>query len=289
MVESQEDKVYTIEDEEPDASDLAGTEYEDLDDFPGPFWRDNGAASIIIKSLDEIKELLTKMIEEWRVVKKKLQAFYAEFPFFDEYTSPYEQDALAQEVFYEIIGDFRLLEHDLACCTRTAILMAAIDLETCVNRFCYFNLDESTTNEIERLNPTEKLTIIHKVLGLGDFKGTSQYEAVKALVNWRNAFAHGKCTDMPTRSLKDNHLSEPQKRPKPGDRLHEVIKCLKYYDVVYSHLNETSEHSYTSGHYHSDLRFIESGLEDLRTLWKAHANETGQSAVSDISMKEHQS
>lgn len=267
MVESHEDEVSTIDDEifslPPPADDLLVSEYPD--DFSGPFWRDNGAASIISKSLSEIKGILTKMIDEGRVVKKRLQAFYARYPFPLEDASPEEQDAAFDEEL-RITYRFWQLEHDLECCARTAILMAAIDLEACVNRFCYYNLGEATTEAIERLNPAGKLAVIHKILGLGDFKGTSQYQAVKALADWRDAFAHGKCTDMPANSLIRNHLSEPKNLPSSRDRVYEVLKLLHYYVVVYSHLNEISTHPYTKGDYHSDRGFIEVLLEDVQAF-----------------------
>jgi len=283
MVESQEDEVFTIGDEPISLPSDTGLP----DDFFSPFWRDNGAASIISKSLHEIKGILTKMIDEGFIVQKKLQRFYDKYPSFKELQAfyvkyPYDIDGFLlsregeaeyeeymgeYEEFWEITSDFAQLEHDLACCANTAILMAAIDVEACVNRFCYYNLGEVTTEAIEWLPPTGKLAVIHKVLGLGDFKGTSQYQAVKALTDWRNAFAHGKCPGMPIRSLKDNHLKEPKNVPSSRDRVNEVIILLKHYIVVCSHLNEISTHPYTKGDYGSDLHNVKLLLKDVQAFW----------------------
>jgi len=267
MVESQEDEAY-LDDEifslpPPPPDDLLISEYPD--DSPGPFWRDNGAAPIIRKSLSEIKGILTKMKDEEPIVKKKLQEFYVRFPFPLEDVSPEEQDAAFDEKL-RITDRLWQLENDLECCARTAILMAAIDLEACVNKFCYFNLGEASTEAIERLNPAGKLAVIHKVLGLGDFKGTLQYQAVKALAGWRDAFVHGKCTDMPANSLKRNHLLEPKNQPSSRDRVCEILKLLHYYVLVYSHLNKISTHPYTDGDYQSDLDPVEGLLEEVQAL-----------------------
>jgi hypothetical protein len=92
---------------------------------------------------------------------------------------------------------------------------------------------------------------INKVLDLGDFKGTSQYESVYesviALAKWRNALAHGKCPDMPARSLRENHLSEPKNLHGSGEVVNEVLKLLRHYIVVHSHLNKISQRPSTRG------------------------------------------
>lgn len=287
MVESQEDEVNLPPDLSPEMllslenlpPDLL-YEYDYLDDFEGPFWRDNGAVDIISKSLSEIKGILTQMIDEGRIVKafyaeypsfKKLQAFYYEYPP-SVYPVPREEQAAyteyvaEEEMFWEISGRFTHLEHDLACCARTAILMAAIDLEAGINKFCFYNLGEEATNAIERLTPAEKLTVIHKVLDLGDFKGTSQYESVIALAKWRNAFAHGKCPDMPARSLRENHLSEPKNLRGSGEVVNEVLKLLRHYIVVHSHLNKISQHPSTSGEGYNFSYYIKPLLRDVQAF-----------------------
>ena len=282
MAEQQEDKIFTEDDViipiilDIDVNDIYA------DEFNGPAWRNNGADSIIHKSLREIKEILIKMVEEGSIVNKNLQVFYAKYPSFKEFQEYVDNNPLIpghlyddedyaegaeyrfeQEELWKITSRFEQLEHDLACSTRTAILMAAIDVEACINRFCYYNLGEATTEAIERLHPISKLTVIHKVLGLGDFKGTTWYEAVKALYNWRNAFAHGKCTDMPTCTLKVNHLSKPKYQASSRDTVNEALKLLEYYVKVYSHLNEINIHSYTNGDYHWEPDEVKLLLKDV--------------------------
>jgi hypothetical protein len=167
--------------------------------------------------------------------------------------------------FSDICIRFWNLEHKLKCSARTANIMAAIDLEASVNMFCFFNLGEITTDAIENLPLPGKLTVIHRVLGLSDFKGTKPYEAVRSLVNWRNAFAHGKCTDMPIRSIKVNHLTKPKELAESRDIVRETLELLHRYVVVCTHLRKISKHPYTSG-YLVQLDEIEQLLGKIQTF-----------------------
>lgn len=96
------------------------------------------------------------------------------------------------EEFGDICERLWTLEADLRCCIRSAILMAIIELESTVNMFCYFNLGETVTDAIENISLGAKIEIAHRALALPDFKGTHQHRATRTLLNWRNAFAHGK-------------------------------------------------------------------------------------------------
>src|SRR5439155_6255211 len=58
------------------------------------------------------------------------------------------------------------LQSDLSCSMRTVILMIVIELESEINKFCYFNLGEAVSDAIERLSVPEKLEVIHRILGL---------------------------------------------------------------------------------------------------------------------------
>ena len=232
-----------------------------IDTYKGPFWRSNGAIFIVIKSLAEAEQVLNKMLREQRVVDSKLVVFYAKYP---PETDAAESDE-AMEEFGDICERLWELEADLRCCIRTAILMAIIELESTVNMFCYFNLGETVTDTIEGLSLTAKIEVAHRALALPDFKGTHQHRAVRTLLNWRNAFAHGKCTDMPVGSIRDNHLKKPEKYPDPGDEVQEMLSLLREYLVVSQHLHKISKHPYTSG-YPLELNELEDWLERLRTF-----------------------
>ena len=169
------------------------------------------------------------------------------------------------EEFGDICERLWNLEADLSCHTRTAILMAIIELESTVNRFCYFNLGETITEAIENLSLAAKIEVAHGAFALPEFKGTHQHHAVRTLLNWRNAFAHGKCTDMPVRSIRDNHLKEPAKYPNPGAEVLEMLTLLHGYLIVSQHLHKISKHPYTSG-YPVELNEVEDRLERLQTF-----------------------
>ena len=231
------------------------------DTYKGPFWRSNGAIFIVLKSLAEVEQVLNKMLREQRIVDSKLDAFYAKYP---PETDESDSDK-AMEEFGDICERLWSLEADLSCCTRTAILMAIIELESTVNMFCYFNLGETVTDAIENLSLVAKIDVAHRALALPDFKGTHQHRAVRTLLNWRNAFAHGKCTDMPVGSIRENHLKEPEKYPDPGNEFQEMLSLLRDHLLVSQHLRKVSKHPYTSG-YPVELNEVEDWLEKLRTF-----------------------
>jgi len=231
------------------------------DAYKGPFWRSNGAIFIVLKSLAEAERILNKMLREQRIVVSKLAGFYAKYPPEVDVSDSEE----AMEEFGDICERLWELEADLSCCTRTAILMAIIELESSVNMFCYFNLGETVTEAIENLSLGAKIEVAHRALALPDFKGTHQHRAVRILLNWRNAFAHGKCTDMPIGSIRENHLKQPEKYPDPGNEFQEMLSLLRDYLVVSQHLRKMSTHPYTSG-YPVELNEVADWLERLRTF-----------------------
>lgn len=218
----------------PDPPDLKGEDY--------PYWRDNGATSILSETLDDIAKTLTMLIEDGRILVKELEAHITE----ENYLYCLEVYGNTPDGGKDPRAKFWTLELRLERVARTAIVMAVIDLEARVNKFCFYNLGVASTEAIENLQPLGKLEVIHKVLGLTDFKGTAQYAAMRSLVRWRNAFVHGKCTDMPANSIKENHTVFPKKSLSSMDIVSEALEHLRYYCVMYSHLNKISKHPYTS-------------------------------------------
>jgi hypothetical protein len=201
------------------------------------------------------------MLREQRIVDSKLDIFYAKYP----PDAGISESDEAMEEFGDICERLWSLESDLSCYSRTAILMATIDLESTINQFCYFNLGDATANSIEGLNLIEKIEVTHAVLGLSSFKGTHVYRALHNLVNWRNAFAHGKCTDIPRNTIKENHLTNPEKFAGPGDEVQEMLTLLHDYLVVCQHLSKISRYQYTAAN-SVENQEIDDWLRKVRTF-----------------------
>ncbi len=131
------------------------------DTYKGPFWRSNGAIFIVLKSLAEAEWVLNKMLREQRIVDSKLAGFYAKYPPEVDVSDSEE----AMEEFGDICERLWELEADLSCSTRTAILMAIIELESTINMFCYFNLGETVTDAIENLSLPTFRSLIDRFRG----------------------------------------------------------------------------------------------------------------------------
>jgi hypothetical protein len=223
-----------------------------------PFWRNNGATDILMELLDEIVQTFKLLFEEGRILAKELTAHETD----KEYLYCLNMYGNTPDGGKDPRGNFWNLDNRLERFARTATIIAAIDLEASVNEFCFYNLGEVATESIERLSLVGKLEVIHKVLGLTYFKGTSQYAAVRSLVKWRNAFVHGKCTDMPAHSIKENHTDLPKKFLDSMDIVGEALEYIRHYFVVLTHLNTISKHPYTKyKHFYST--FLENHLRTI--------------------------
>lgn len=70
---------------------------------------------------------------------------------------------------------------------------------------------------------------------------------IKALTQWRNAFAHGHCVDRPTRSLRHNHLIPPDQYPGIISHLSELRRLVSGYVRVSEYLASISKNGYGAG------------------------------------------
>ena len=227
-------------------------------DYSGPWWRDNGAIFVIIKSIEETYSICSSILEE----SEKISPILAEH--YDKWKDDYETDEAMSE-FCEITDEMSLLESKLSSSIDTAILMCCIALESRVNMFCYFNIGEETTDAIETLNLVKKIEVAHRILRKRPFKGTKPYEAINDLVEFRNLYAHGKCTDRPKDKIRKNHLTHPDSFPEPGDKLADLIKYVEEYLLVNKHLSSISEHQYTSGVLSQHIE-IQDCLDKLKSI-----------------------
>ncbi len=97
-----------------------------------------------------VYRLLGKLLKEERNITPKLEEFYSKHP----------EEELTEEASYEfadITDQAWGIEALIGRAASTAILMAAIDLESTINRFCFFELGETTADAIESLPMAAKL------------------------------------------------------------------------------------------------------------------------------------
>jgi len=216
-------------------------EDQEHDKYQGPYWRSNSSMFVVIKSLAEVHRLLGRLLKEERSAAPKLEEFYSRHP----------EDELSEEFFDEfadIMDRIWGVEAIIGWSSSTAILMSAIDLESTINRFCFFDLGETTTEAIESLPMWAKLEVAHRVMGLSEFKGSKAFQYVRELATWRNKFSHGKNTDMPIRTLRDNHLQEPKILPEVEQVIGELVKLVRGYIFVDRYLSNIARHPYGKGY-----------------------------------------
>jgi hypothetical protein len=221
-------------------------------------WEDNGASTIVVHAALRIAATLEAMTEE-------TECFQQKFVLYGEIDSAKIRTRDGQELakYYVIYRDMFALEIELSCHCRTAILMAAIAIESEVNRFLFFNVGEETTESIERLSVEDKLILAHKILGLTAFKGTKPYQAVVEIMKWRNKFAHGKIPDMPGRNLHAIHVESAGRYKSPGSELADAIKLLGHYLVIRRHI-DSMEKGRPGPEGNGDVEAVEAVLRDLK-------------------------
>lgn len=230
------------------------------EEYKGPYWRSNGAIFVVLNSLRDTINIIEFIKKENITIDPLLDTHFFKYKTEEEFES---EEAL--EEFGNICEHLWELQSKLECLVNTTILMSCIELESEINKFCFFNIGEIATEAIETLSLLNKMEVVHSILGLPNFKGTQQYASLKSLISWRNAYAHGKCTDRPIKSLRKNHLESPEKYPDVNNDIERLIKHLKDFLNVSNHLFSISKHDYTSG-YSTECYEIEELLSSLANI-----------------------
>jgi hypothetical protein len=149
--------------------------------------------------------------------------------------------------FSQIIRDLAELEHQIQVKALVAVLMSAIEAEDAINRFCVYNIHKDVAESLERLQPPDKLLVAAGMVGQDIGKGQAIYGNMKALTQWRNAFAHGHCVDRPTRSLRQNYLISPDQYPGIISHLSELRRLVSGHVRVSEYLAAISKNAYGAG------------------------------------------
>jgi hypothetical protein len=210
--------------------------------MPPPYWRTGGACFQINDALSVLVQLLKSLPEINNRTKRKLDDFYRRHP--NERAA--RPDRVERE-FGNIIEELWELEHKIRLKTEIVILMTAIQSEELINKFCVFNLQREIAETLEHLAPKEKLTAAASSLGRRNVRSTPAYGAVKELMDWRNAYAHGHCTDRPLKSLRHNHLISPDEYPGVPDSISLMLKLTAGYQRLSDYLTRISINRYTRG------------------------------------------
>lgn len=209
--------------------------------MPPPYWRSSGAIFHFRDSLQELLALLKELIPIHANTEARLDDYFRRHSVITEETEE------ADVEFANIAENLWDIEHKVKLKAELACLMSAIQAEDDLNEFCVFNIHKDIAESIEKLSPTEKLLIASAAVGKVGVKSTVVYEAIKKLVSWRNAFAHGHCVDRPTKSLRHNHLIPPEEYPGVPSSLRDTIDLVSAFILVSDHLREISINPYTKG------------------------------------------
>ncbi|MCK9218214.1 MAG: hypothetical protein M0P77_09920, partial [Firmicutes bacterium] len=123
-------------------------------------------------------------------------------------------------------------------------LMICIELEMRINKFCYYNIGEETTESIESLSLIKKLTVVHSILGKLPFKGTNIYELLREFVGWRNKYVHGKRPEIKHNEIHKNHFKESGDFKNIYDTVKEIIQRGEKFIEISEYLTENSISEY---------------------------------------------
>lgn len=209
--------------------------------IPPPYWRSSSAIFHLEDALQELQALLQELIPIHANIEARLEEYYQKYP------ESRDDDEDTHEEFAEIVDDLWNVEHKIKLKAELACLMSSIQAEDDLNEFCVFNLHKDIAESIEKLSPTEKLLVASAAVGSQGVKGTVVFEAIRKLVAWRNAFAHGHCVDRPTKSLRHNHLIPPDEYPGVPSALQDVADLVCAFLLVADHLRAISLNPYTGG------------------------------------------
>ncbi|MRT94659.1 hypothetical protein [Ancylomarina sp. 16SWW S1-10-2] len=205
--------------------------------MPPPYWRSSGAIFQVIEAIKDLILYLEDLIVIHEKVNIELDDFYVRNP---------EEDDIEEE-FGEIASPLWEIEHKIKLKCELAIFMISVHLEDRLNMHIVYNLDKDIGEVIEKLSPPEKLTLLASILTNKSVKGEKPFEAIRKLSSWRNAYAHGHCTDRITRTLRHNHLVKPENYSSVPGEIELIQSSIERYLLVSKYLQNISINEYTSG------------------------------------------
>jgi len=246
-------------------------EYETTADLPGdplemppPYWRASGTVFQIIDALEDLCSSLRALRDIHPRINYLLSDYFSRNPEPDEY----------DEEFGDIAEPLWEIESKIKLKCELAIFAAAIDIEDLINMIAVYNLHKDIGESIEKLSPPEKLLIVSTTITGKSVKELKPYDAIKKLTSWRNAYAHGHCTDRPTKSLRHNHLISPAHYPTVPKEIEFMLTQLNGYLSISDYLRSISKNEYTAGSSEHDTEIQE--LLDKVKKYKFTYEENGE-------------
>lgn len=215
---------------------------EDPSQMPPPYWRSGGVVFQLEDALQTLLQFLRELVPVHAVVEDQLVIHFEQFENEEE-----SQTEEALGAFAEICDPLWEIEFKVQLKCQLTILMAAIYAEELINRFCVYNAPKELVETLEKLSPAEKLTAAAGHLGNCRVRATAAFSAMTALSGWRNAFAHGHCVDRPVKTLRHNHLIEPEDRQGVPDMVRDAIQHLSGLIRIIEYLAASSRNPYTMG------------------------------------------
>jgi len=221
--------------------------------MPPPYWRSSGTIFHITDALDDLCISLKKLIELLPKINYLLDEYYKQNPDVDDDNGEFSDIC---EPLWEIESKIKL-----KC--ELSIFMSAIEIEDLLNQISVYNLHKDISESIEKLSPTEKFLIIATSLTEVSVKDSHQFQALKKLISWRNAYAHGHCTDRPAKSLRHNHLISPEYYPTLPKEIEHMLIQIDGYITISEYLRSISINEYTGGTSYHDEE-IKKFLKEVR-------------------------
>ncbi|MBF8962322.1 hypothetical protein I0P70_03600 [Pontibacter sp. FD36] len=209
--------------------------------MPPPYWR---SSLVNYQLVDAIKELVN-YLEAFLYVHPKAEQEY-EIYCQENYAKLKGKISKETELeIWSILEPQWYIEQKIKLKCELAIFMSSIHLEDKLNKMIVYNLDNDVAEVVEKLSPPEKLQLLAISLTNKSIKSKSPYEGIRMLTSWRNKYAHGHCTDRPSKTLRHNHLFENINETSVPKEISLVIKSLNHYLNISAYLREISLNDYT--------------------------------------------
>lgn len=220
--------------------------------MPPPFWQDCEAIDQLIRALQEIEPLLDDLSAEI----KKTDSILDEH---DRKSESSGGENIDKEKFNLIMGRYCFLVYSIGSRVDLSILMAAITIETLLNKFCVYNFPKDLVEPLEKLNPPEKLCVASAIINPPGAKSLAAHGAAKEFYKWRNNYAHGHCVGQNAKGLYKNHLrltpvsTLERQAPKMIKLLQNMIRGFLQ---IYEYLSEITRNDYVVSEDKEDISEI---------------------------------